>query len=427
MAKQSTLLSSLNIFLVGGAVRDSLLNRPILERDYLVVGASAEQMLARGFKQVGKDFPVFLHPKTKEEYALARTERKQGNGYTGFVCYAEPDVTIEQDLMRRDLTINAMAMSPAGDIIDPYNGQTDLNNRVLRHVSDAFKEDPLRVLRVARFAARYHYLGFEVAEETMQLMSHMVEQGELQALTPDRVWKEFSRALMEDNPEIFIEVLRHCSALKVLWPSLDALWGIPNPKEHHPEVDSGVHTLLVLQQAVTLKAGLDVRFASLCHDLGKGLTDKSQWPKHFGHEKSGLVLVNEICQQLRVPNQITRVAQLTCEFHLHCHRAFELRAETILTLFNKVDVWRKESDFDSFLLACQADACGRLGMENNPYPQAQYLRECLQACKHLKPADFVAKGLKGKAIKEAINHTKVDAIAKVKSRWQEDNAKSAEC
>lgn len=406
---------TLNTYLVGGAVRDTLLDRVIVERDYLVVGASVEQMLALGFTQVGRDFPVFLHPKTKEEYALARTERKKGSGYTGFVCYAEPDVTIEDDLMRRDLTVNAMAMSNDGKLIDPYNGQRDLNDKILRHVSMAFTEDPLRVLRVARFAARYHYLGFKVADETMQLMQDMADQGELTNLTADRVWKEFSRSLEEDNPEVFIEVLRKCGALKILWPELHALWGVPNPVLHHGEIDSGIHTLMVLQQAVKLSPQISVRFAALCHDLGKGLTPKDRWPSHFGHEKSGLALVNKVCRNFNVPNHVQRLALMVCEYHLHCHRAFELRADTILKMFNKLDVWRRPEDFQLFLLSCHADSTGRLGQQQAPYPQADYLLLAFQACKRINPRQFVDQGLQGADIKNAINNARVTAITEIKN------------
>ncbi|OUS32008.1 multifunctional CCA tRNA nucleotidyl transferase/2'3'-cyclic phosphodiesterase/2'nucleotidase/phosphatase [Thalassotalea sp. 42_200_T64] len=418
------LTSSLNTFLVGGAVRDHLLNRDIVERDYLVVGATVAQMLALGFMQVGKDFPVFLHPQTKEEYALARTERKQGKGYTGFVCYSEPDVTIEDDLRRRDLTVNAMVIDHKGNIIDPFHGQKDLENKVLRHVSAAFVEDPLRVLRVARFAARYHYLGFTVAAETIKLMQTMAADGELNNLTPDRVWKEFSRALAEDNPEVFIEILRQTGALKVLWPELDNLWGIPNPEQHHGEIDSGIHTLMVLRQAVKFSANVNesdsakvaVRFAALCHDLGKGLTPKSQWPTHHGHEKSGLALVERVCVQFKVPNQIKRLSLLVCEFHLHCHKAFELKPSTVLKMFNKLDVWRKADDFELFILACHADSNGRLGKENEDYPQAEYLQAAVAACKQINPRQFVELGLKGFAIKEAMDKAKVAAISQVKEK-----------
>ena len=380
------------------------------------MGASVDKMLSLGFMQVGKDFPVFLHPDTKEEYALARTEKKQGLGYTGFVCYAEPDVTIEEDLLRRDLTVNAMAQDSHGNIIDPFNGQQDLKQKKLRHVSAAFSEDPLRVLRVARFAARYHYLGFTVAGETIKLMQEMVTKGELENLTPDRVWKEFSRSLSEDNPEVFINILRETGALKVLWPDLDKLWGIPNPEAHHGEIDTGIHTLMVLQQSVKLSQDIGVRFAALTHDLGKGLTAQSKWPTHHGHEKSGLPLVENICRTLKVPNQVKRISLMVCEYHLHCHRAFELRPDTVLAMFNKLDVWRKPDDFELFLLSCQADSTGRLGQENTDYPQANYLRDAFHACKQISPKQFVEQGLKGKDIKAAIDKAKAIAITTVKNK-----------
>lgn len=418
MPNSNPYCSTLNTFLVGGAVRDQLLNRVIVERDWLVVGATVEQMLSLGFTQVGKDFPVFLHPTSKEEYALARTERKQGKGYTGFTCYAEPDVTIEDDLLRRDLTVNAMAMADSGEIIDPFNGQKDLQNRILRHVSPAFSEDPLRVLRIARFAARYHYLGFTVADETQQLMRNMAALGELNDLSADRVWKEFSRALSEPNPEVFIEVLRNTGALKVLWPSLDILWGIPNPVHHHAEVDSGIHTLMVLQKAVILSENVAVRFAALCHDLGKGLTPKKDWPSHKGHEKTGLKLVLEICKKFNVPNQTKRLALLVCEFHLHCHRAFELKPSTILTLFNKLDVWRKPDEFELFLLVCQADSTGRAGQQKSPYPQAEYFRNIVTLCKNINPRTFVEQGFKGVDIKNAIEAERIKRISEFKTQCE---------
>ncbi len=407
----------MQIFLVGGAVRDQLLNRPIVERDYLVVGSNAAEMLALGYVQVGKDFPVFLHPKSKEEYALARTERKQGLGYTGFVCHADESVSIEDDLLRRDLTINAMAMSDDGTIIDPYNGQQDLKDRIFRHVSPAFSEDPLRVLRLARFAARYDDFNFSIAPETLQLMKSMVAAGELENLTADRVWKEFSRALAEPHPEVFIDILRTTGALKVLWPSLDILWGIPNPEQHHGEIDSGIHTMMVLSQAVKFSEDIAVRFAALCHDLGKGLTAKHRWPSHQGHETSGLSLVEDICQKFKVPNTVKRIALQVCEFHLHCHRALELKPSTVLKMFNKLDVWRKPQDFELFLICCHADSSGRLGKELSLYPQADYLRAALASCKQIQVKEFVQQGLKGEAIKDALNQARLVAIKQVKASF----------
>lgn len=423
----STITSSLNVFLVGGAVRDKLLNRAVKDHDYLVVGASVEQMLSLGFLQVGKDFPVFLHPQTKEEYALARTERKQGQGYTGFSCYAEPDVTIEQDLLRRDLTINAMAMTKEGELIDPYQGQQDLNDRVLRHVSEAFIEDPLRVLRVARFAARYHSYGFTIADETLELMTTISKSGELSTLSAERVWQEMQRSLAEGgknqgNPERFFQVLQQCQALKVLWPELDALWEVPNPVQWHPEICSGVHTMMVLQQAVLLTENNDnktaIRFAALCHDLGKGLTAQEHWPSHRGHEKAGLPLVEKIAKQLKIPNNYKQLALKVCEHHLHCHKAFQLKASTLLKIFNQLDVWRKPQEFDDFILACKSDFLGRLGFENKPYPQEQYLKDAMLAASKINAKVFVEQGLQGIAIKEAIAKARLNAIKIIKEQYQ---------
>ncbi len=417
----------LTTYLVGGAVRDHLLNRPVKDKDHLVVGATIEQMLSLGFVQVGKDFPVFLHPQTKEEYALARTERKQGQGYTGFTCYAAPDVTIEQDLLRRDLTVNAMAMDIHGEIIDPYNGKKDLQDRVLRHVSDAFIEDPLRVLRVARFTARYYRYGFTIAQETLDLMTKISESGELSTLTAERVWQEIHASLAEDNPDVFFNVLRQCQALKILWPTLNNLWGVPNPIKWHPEICTGVHTMMVLQQAVKLtnstssdKAQTNrIRFAALCHDLGKGITQQDLWPSHKGHEKAGLPLVEDICQKLKVPTQYRQLALNVCEFHLHCHKAFELEAQTILTLFNQLDVWRKPQALKDFLTACEADFKGRLGCEENAYPQQKYLSDALTLTLAVSAKPFIDKGLKGVAIKEAMALERLVVIDKIKAKYQQ--------
>ncbi|GLX85820.1 multifunctional CCA protein [Thalassotalea loyana] len=409
-------MTKLNTYLVGGAVRDELLGRKVIERDYVVVGATTEQMLTLGFEPVGKDFPVFLHPKTKEEYALARTEKKQGHGYQGFVCYASPDVTLVDDLKRRDLTVNAMAKASTGEIIDPYNGQQDLENKVLRHVSNAFVEDPLRVLRVARFAARYFEYGFTVAPETMALMADIVEQDELENLSAERIFKEFDRSLAEDHPEVFIQVLKDCGALKRIWPSLDVLWGIPNPAKWHPEICSGIHTMMVLQRAVQLSDKPEVRFAALCHDLGKGLTDEAKWPSHHGHESAGLPLVKEICKKLKVPKSYELLALQVCQFHLHCHKAFELNPKTILKVFNSIDVWRKPENFDDFLIANKADFQGRTGFENRDYPQADYLKACFIACQQVTAKPFVEQGLKGKDIKDAMNAKKVEVISQTKNK-----------
>lgn len=419
----------LNTYLVGGAVRDKLLNRPVKDKDHLVVGATVEQMLALGFQQVGKDFPVFLHPKTKEEYALARTERKQGHGYTGFTCYAAPDVTIEEDLIRRDLTVNAMAMDEQGNIIDPYHGQQDLKNRILRHVSDAFVEDPLRVLRVARFATRYHQYGFTIADETLALMSQISLSGELSTLSAERIWQEMQRSLAEDNPEVFFETLLKCHALKALWPELHSLWGVPNPEKWHPEICSGVHTMMVLKQAVRLTNESDnttikqnstiIRFAALCHDLGKGLTPDNKWPSHHGHEKAGLPLVEKICQQLKIPNQYKQLALKVCEYHLHSHKAFELKASTILKMLNHLDAWRKPEEFDAFVMTCKADFLGRLHFENRPYPQEQFLLAVMQAASAVNAKEFVEQGLKGIEIKNAIAKARLIAIESVQRSFHQ--------
>jgi tRNA nucleotidyltransferase (CCA-adding enzyme) len=410
-------MTSLNVFLVGGAVRDQLLNIKSHDNDYLVVGATSKQMLELGFIPVGKDFPVFLHPKTKEEYALARTERKSGHGYKGFTCYAEPDVTIEQDLMRRDLTINAIARSTTGEFIDPYNGMKDIENRVLRHVSPAFSEDPLRVLRVARFAARYADLGFTIAPETLELMATIVQQGELSNLTAERIWQEFAKTLAEDHPDVFFQTLRQCGALAVIWPELNALWGVPNPAQWHPEICSGIHTMMVLQQAVKFSPKISVRFAALCHDLGKSLTPESLWPRHQGHEKSGLPLVEDICQKLRVPNDIKWLSLKVCEFHLHCHKAMELKASTLISLFNSLDLWRKPTQYQDFLLACKADFYGRKDFAQCPYPQYDYLQATAKAASAVNAQPFVQQGLSGMAIKNAIHHQRITAVEKIKQTY----------
>jgi len=435
---------TLNSYLVGGAVRDQLLNRAVKDKDYLVVGSSVEEMLNLGFVQVGKDFPVFLHPKTKAEYALARTERKQGQGYTGFSCYFAPDVTIEEDLKRRDLTVNAMAMDDNGQIIDPYHGQQDLNDRILRHVSDAFIEDPLRVLRVARFAARYHKYGFTIAEETLALMQEISQSGELKSLTPERVWQEMQLSLADGgtnsdinsgNPEVFFKVLQQCGALEELWPELAVLWGIPNPALWHPEICSGVHTMMVLQQSVLLTqtffegeaddksdnkgdSKTAIRFAALCHDLGKGVTQNHLLPSHKGHEKAGLPLVEKICKQLKVPSHYKQLALKVCEFHLHCHKAFELKGSTILKMFDQLDLWRKPEEFNFFVIACKSDFLGRLGFENRPYPQEEYLKAAAKSAREVTAKSYVELGLKGLAIKEAMAKERLKVIIEIKAKYE---------
>ena len=411
----------MEIYLVGGAVRDQLLNRPVKDRDWVVVGATPQQMLDLGYKQVGADFPVFLHPKTQEEYALARTERKQGHGYQGFSVAFGPEITLEEDLLRRDLTINAMAQDAKGNLVDPYNGQQDLSNRVLRHVSDAFIEDPLRVLRVARFAARYAELGFTVADETLALMRSITDSGELAHLTAERVWQETERAILENQPSTYFNVLRACGALAAVFPEIDALFGVPQPEQHHPEVDTGVHSLMCLQQAVKLSAQRastgEIRFATLLHDLGKALTPKEEWPRHIRHETTGLKPIMALCDRLRAPNRYRELALKTCEFHTHVHRALELKPATVWKLFRALDALRKPDRFEDFLLCCIADSRGRTGFENGAYPQADYLRTLLTAANQVSPKALVEQGLTGAALGEAIEHARIAAISQAKSSY----------
>ena len=397
-------------YLVGGAVRDKLLGRPIKDRDWVVVGSTPKQMLAHGYQAVGADFPVFLHPKTKEEYALARIERKIGAGYTGFSCDASSEVSLEEDLLRRDLTINAMAMDDQGNIIDPYHGQQDLENRLLRHVSDAFVEDPLRVLRVARFAARYYDLGFRIAPETLTLMQTIVANGELTALSAERVWQETARSLLETHPEVYFENLRACDALAVWFPELDKLWGIPNPAKWHPEIDTGIHTMMVLQQAVKLSDKLSVRFAALVHDLGKGLTPPNNWPSHLDHEKLGLEAINTFCDRLKAPNDCRELGLMVSEYHTHVHNAFELKASTVLRMLNRCDVWRKPQRFTDFLLTCKADARGRTTFEESEYNNAEYIWQAYEASAKVDIKAIVAKGYQGKAIKEQTEQQRISVI-----------------
>ncbi|MFQ6573719.1 multifunctional CCA addition/repair protein [Pseudomonas sp. UM16] len=400
----------MQIYKVGGAVRDRLLGQPVSDIDWVVVGASAEQMQALGYRPVGADFPVFIHPKSGEEYALARTERKSGRGYGGFTFHASPEVTLEEDLIRRDLTINAMAEDEQGQISDPYHGQKDLENRILRHVSPAFAEDPLRVLRVARFAARYAGLGFTVAEETIELMRQLSESGELQALTAERSWKEIARALMEDKPQVFIQVLRDCGALKELIPELDALFGVPQPAAHHPEIDSGIHTLSVLEQAAQHQQPLTVRWACLLHDLGKGTTPESEWPRHIAHEQRGLKLIKAVNQRFKAPRDCQELALLVGEYHTHCHRALELKASTLLELLQSFDVYRRPERFEAFIAACEMDARGRKGLEQREYPQADYLRGAATAARAVQVQPLVQRGLTGQALGEALKGERLKAL-----------------
>lgn len=404
-----------HVYLVGGAVRDQLLNLPVKDRDWVIVGATPQTLIDLGYQQVGKDFPVFLHPQSKEEYALARTERKSGQGYTGFICDFSADIPLEQDLIRRDLTINAMAQDLQGNLYDPYHGADDLRQRILRHVSPAFVEDPLRVLRVARFAARYHHLGFTIAPETLQLMQTLTLQGELQHLTAERVWAETEKALNEKNPEIYFETLRQVGALAALFPELDALYGVPNPAKYHPEIDSFVHTMMVLQQATLLSEQVDchksaVRFAAICHDLGKAKTPKSNWPHHHGHEKLGITPTRNLCKRLKVPSYYQQLAELTCEYHTHIHKIFELRPETVVKLFNTFDVWRKPLRFMEFLLVCFADTRGRKGFEHSQYPQQEFALALYQAALKVDVQSIIAAGFEHKAIRDQLNRGRIFAV-----------------
>jgi tRNA nucleotidyltransferase (CCA-adding enzyme) len=401
----------MDIFLVGGAVRDKLLGRPFTECDYVVVGAVPDDLLALGYRPVGKDFPVFLHPTSGEQYALARTERKTGPGYYGFETRFSPDVTLEEDLARRDLTINAMAERADGTVVDPYGGRRDLEARLLRHVSPAFVEDPLRVLRVARFAARFAPLGFTVAGETLHLMRRIVAEGELRALVPERVWVETERALGEDTPAVYFEVLRACGALAEIFPEIEALFGVPQPPKWHPEIDAGIHTLQVLDVATSLSKDTTVRFAALVHDVGKALTPRDQWPGHLGHEAAGARLIERMAERLRVPTEHRDLAVLVARHHARVHRVGEQRPGTILELLEMTDAFRRGERFERFLLACEADARGR-GPELRaaPYPQASQLRSALAAASAVRlPAEVLANE-KGPIIAERLRAARITAI-----------------
>jgi tRNA nucleotidyltransferase (CCA-adding enzyme) len=407
----------MQIFLVGGAVRDSLLKRPVTERDWVVVGASIDEMLAQGFQQVGKDFPVFLHPQSKEEYALARTERKSGKGYTGFAVNADSSITLEEDLSRRDLTINAIAQDDQGNLIDPFHGQADIDNRLLRHVSPAFAEDPLRVLRVARFAARYAHLGFRVADETLVLMREIVSAGEVDYLTAERVWKETQRALTEKNPEVYFSVLRDCGALKVLFSEIDALFGVPQTAAYHPEIDTGVHCLMSLQQAVKLSDDPLIRFATLIHDLGKATTPVDILPRHIGHEERSLPLIETLCQRIKCPNDYKELALTVAAWHTHCHRALELKASSLLKLLLRLDTFRRPERFEQFLVCCESDARGRTSFEDRDYPQANFLRKVYQICIEVKAKEFVDQGIIGIKINEAMHKKRIGLLREYKKHY----------
>lgn len=400
----------MQVFLVGGAVRDEQLGIPHQERDWCVVGATPDELLAQGYRQVGKDFPVFLHPDSGEEYALARTERKTAPGYHGFAFDYSPDVSIQDDLLRRDLTINAIAKDAFGNLIDPYNGVDDIEHRVLRHVSDAFAEDPVRILRVAKFAARFNCLGFTIAPETMQLMRQMVNAGEVDALVADRVWKETEEALLGPDIRVYIEVLRECGALRVLLPEVDVLFGIPQPEQWHPEIDTGVHLLMVLDEVERLSGDLEVRFAALVHDLGKGTTPRNKLPSHPGHEIRGCELIRGIATRFPVPNACRDLALLVSEFHTHCHRALELRPKTLLKVLEKTDAFRRPQRFEQFLLTCEADARGRAGLENRRYPQADHFRGAFAAAAAVD-AGAIAKKHENSKIPTAIRRARKKAVS----------------
>ena len=413
----------LQVYLVGGAVRDGLLGLPVREHDFVVVGATPAEMLRRGFKQVGKDFPVFLHPESKAEYALARTERKTAPGYHGFAVHADPDVTLAQDLERRDLTVNALAQAADGSIFDPYGGLADLERRLLRHVSPAFAEDPVRILRVARFAARYAGFGFRVADETLTLMREMVQAGEVDALVPERVWQEMAKALAEPfdqsrpwaRPSRFFEVLRCVGALARLLPELDRLWGVPQPPKWHPEVDTGVHVMLVVDMAARLSDDAEVRFAALCHDLGKGTTPAHILPSHHGHEERSVTLLDDVCVRFRIPKRYRDLARITARYHGKVHKADQLKTTTLLKLFEGCDLFRRPDRFEQMLIACEADFRGRTGFEDRDYPQIDLLRRCADAARSLTVGTIAASAPTPAQIPERIRRARLAAIASARS------------
>ncbi|HWJ34868.1 MAG TPA: multifunctional CCA addition/repair protein [Steroidobacteraceae bacterium] len=406
----------MQVYLVGGAVRDALLGLPVKERDWVVVGGRREELLRLNYREVGRDFPVFLHPETHEEYALARLERKVAPGYRGFVVEFGPEVTLEADLARRDLTINAIARAEDGSLIDPYGGKSDIESRTLRHVSNAFIEDPVRVLRVARFAARFAPLGFRVAPETMELMRSMVERHEVDALVSERVWQESEKALREPAASTFFKVLRECGALKPIYPEIDALFGVPQPPQWHPEIDTGIHTLMVLDQAVALSADTRVRFAALVHDLGKGTTPRSEWPGHRGHETRSIALIEALCARLRLPSDYRELALIVARYHGIVHRAFELRPNTLLEFMERSDAFRRPERFAQALLACEADARGRTGMQGNPYPQRDYVIAARDVAAAIKPTAADTAGQTGVQIAERLRQRRIHAIAELAGR-----------
>jgi len=406
-------------YLVGGAVRDKLLGIPVKDNDWVITGSTPEEMLEKGFTPVGKDFPVFLHPETHEEYALARTERKTAAGYHGFQFQADSNITLEQDVKRRDLTINALAEDSNGKVIDYVNGQKDLKNKILRHVSPAFAEDPVRILRIARFAARFAPLGFQVAGSTMTLMKTMVKNGEVDALVPERVWQELEKALGEPSPDVFIEVLRECGALKVLFPEIDRLFGVPQVKEYHPEIDTGVHTLMVLQQACLLSKDPVVRFAALTHDLGKGTTAKKILPHHYGHEERGYYLLKDLCKRFKVPNQYRQLGEIMTRYHTHVHKTFEVRPKTLLKVLNETDAFRKPERFQQFLLACTADSLGRTGYEDYDYKQAPFFAKIQKIAAQVDVQAIIKDGFEKEKIKDELYRRRLTVIKEERRLFSE--------
>jgi len=396
-------------YLVGGAVRDKLLGLPVKDRDWVVIGATPKKMIKEGFKPIGENFPVFLHPKTKEEYALARTERKSGKGYKGFVFYSSPKVTLEDDLKRRDLTINAIAEDENGKLIDPYGGEADLKNGILRHVSPAFVEDPLRVLRIARFAACF---GFKIADDTIKLLHIISKSNELDTLTPERVWSEMEKALTGKYPTRFILALRSCNALKILFPEIDALFGIPQDKKYHPENDVGRHTLMALNQSVRLSSDPIVRFSVLVHDLGKATTPKEQLPNHDGHETRGINIIDSFCERYKIPNKYHDLAACVSEFHIDCHQIQEMKPKEILERLEKLDAFRRPERFKQFLTACESDSRGRAGFEEKEFPQAKYFLNALEISKDVNVDLLANKGLKGKELGEALRKERIKILEK---------------
>lgn len=405
----------MKIYRVGGAVRDRLLGIPHTDSDWVIVGANPQQLAAQGYKPVGKDFPVFLHPRTHEEYALARTERKVAPGYKGFTFHAAADVTLEDDLRRRDLTINAIAEAEDGTLIDPFDGRRDLKDRMLRHVSAAFSEDPVRILRVARFAARFNNLGFKIATETQVLMRDMVQAGEVDALVPERVWQETQRALGEHTPSVFFESLRGCGALEKLFPEVDRLFGVPQRPEYHPEIDCGVHTMMVVDRAAQISSDTRVRFAALVHDLGKGTTPRELLPRHHGHEHRSVELVDALCSRLRIPNEYRELAIAVARYHGTCHCFFDLKATTIVKTLRRLDAFRRPERFELFLIACQADAQGRLNKTHDPYPQAQAFRQACEAARTVDVKEIVASGVRGAALGQKLHRARINAVSGVLS------------